>query len=151
MRNTSKLRNHALITDDINPANNLGLEERYMLMRIFGPQERLDYPTAKLRMSNGCDVERYIIPNEDKQKVLDMLYPFTNQPSLDEELTDIHAQKTFKVRDYLVVREGNGNFLVSPYYAEEGGTVLDWANKDHDNGCHTFKACSFVINGMVRK
>ena len=125
MKNTSKLRNHAL-APDFNPSNSLGLEERYMLMQIFGPQERLDYPTAKLKMSNGCEVERYIIPYEDKQKVLDMLYPFTNQPSLDEELTDLHIKKMFKVRDYIVVREGDGNFLVSPYYAEAGGTVLDW-------------------------
>jgi hypothetical protein len=53
---------------------------------------------------------------------------------LDDELLDIHTDKNFKVRDYIVTREGDGNFLVSPYYAEKGGTVLDWIRlKDGDN------------------
>jgi len=127
MNNTSKLRDHSLIPD-INSANNLGLQEREMMMQISGPQERLDYSTETLKMSNGCEVEKYIIPEEDRQKVLDMLYPFTDVPSLDTVLLDIHTGKTFKVIDYLVTREGDGNFLVSPYYAEAGGTVLDWVH-----------------------
>ena len=129
MNNTSKS-----IESDYNPKNNLGAPERRMLMSITGPQERLEYPTEILKMSNGCEVEKYIIPEEDKQKVLDMLYPFAGQPSLDDELLDIHTDKNFKVRDYIVTREGDGNFLVSPYYAEKGGTVLDWIGlKDGDN------------------
>ena len=119
---------------DCNNKNGLGLQERMLLLRITGPQERLEYPTEILKMSNGCEVEKYIIPEEDKQKVLDMLYPFAGQPSLDDELLDIHTDKNFKVRDYIVTREGDGNFLVSPYYAEKGGTVLDWIRlKDVDN------------------
>ncbi len=119
---------------DCNKKNGLGLQERMLLLRITGPQERLGYQTETLKMSNGCEVERYIIPEEDKQKVLDMLYPFAGQPSLDDELLDIHTDKNFKVRDYIVTREGDGNFLVSPYYAEKGGTVLDWIRlKDVDN------------------
>ena len=119
---------------DCNKKNGLGLQERMLLLRITGPQERLEYPTEILKMSNGCEVERYIIPEEDKQKVLDMLYPFAGQPSLDDELLDIHTDKNFKVRDCIVTREGDGNFLVSPYYAEKGGTVLDWIRlKDVDN------------------
>ena len=119
---------------DCNKKNGLGLQERMLLLRITGPQERLEYPTEILKMSNGCEVEKYIIPEEDKQKVLDMLYPFAGQPSLDDELLDIHTDKNFKVRDYIVTREGDGNFLVSPYNAEKGGTVLDWIRlKDVDN------------------
>ena len=77
-------------------------------------------------MANGCEVEKYIIPDDDKEKVLDALYPFFDTPSLDADMLDLHTQKTFKVRDFIVTREGNGNFLVTPYYAEAGGTVLDW-------------------------
>ena len=112
--------------DDFNKKNTLGLQEREMLLMITGAQERLDYPTEPLEMANGCEVEKYIIPNEDRQKVLDALYPFTEVPSLDTVLLDLHTGKTFKVRDYIVTREGDGNFLVTPYYAEAGGTVLDW-------------------------
>ena len=112
--------------NDYNKANSLGAAEREMLLMITGAQERLDYPTEPLEMANGCEVEKYIIPNEDRQKVLDALYPFTEVPSLDTVLLDLHTSKTFKVRDYIVTRQGDGNFLVTPYYAEAGGTVLDW-------------------------
>lgn len=122
--------NTGKLIPDYNPSNTLGLQEREMLMQISGPQERLDYPTETLRMSNGCEVERYIIPEEDKQQVLDALYPFNDQPGLDDERLDIHTSRLFKVRDYLVTREGNGNFLVTPFYAEAGGTVLDWIMPD---------------------
>ena len=127
--NTSKLRNHELIPD-YNPSNALGLQERRMMMQLSGPQERLDYPTEIMKMANGCEVERYIIPEEDRQKVLDTLYPFNDQPGLDDERLDIHTSRLFKVRDFIVTREGNGNFLVTPFYAEAGGTVLDWMMPD---------------------
>ena len=119
---------------DFNKENGLGLQERVILMAMNGPQEKLDYPTEMLKMSNGCEVERYLIPDEDKEKVFDALYPFIGRPSLDDTLIDIHTSKTFKVRDYIVTREGDGNFLVSPYYAEAGGTVLDWMNPAHNGG-----------------
>ena len=129
MNNTSKS-----IESDYNPANSLGAPERRMLMSISGPQDRLEYPTEILKMANGCEVEKYIIPEADRQKVLDILYPFFEIPSLEEKRVDVHTGKSFKIRDFIVTREGNGNFLVSPYYAEAGGTVLDWVipNKDGD-------------------
>ena len=125
MKNTNRMREHTLVPD-FNPTNNLGLQERELLMTICGPAERLEYPTEMMKMSNGCEVERYLIPDEDRQKVLDALYPFAGTPSLDEECMDLHTGKTFRIRDYIVTREGSGNFLVTPFYAEKGGTVLDW-------------------------
>ena len=41
-------------------------------------------------------------------------------------MEDIHAEKEFRVRDFLVAREGEMNVLASPYYPEAGGTVIDW-------------------------
>jgi hypothetical protein len=43
---------------------------------------------------------------------------------------DLHADKTFIVKDFLVTWEHGMNYLVSPYYAESGGTVIDWMDKD---------------------
>ncbi|MBQ6474093.1 MAG: hypothetical protein IJJ33_19035 [Victivallales bacterium] len=148
--NTSKLRNHELIPD-FNSSNNLGFQEREMLMQLFGPQERLDYPTETLKMSNGCEVERYIIPEGDKGKVLDTLYPFNDPPALDADMLDLHTQRTFKVRDYIVTREGNGNFLVTPYYAEAGGTVLDWVAADKDGKPKVSKDSPVISVGIVRR
>ena len=133
MNNTSIFRNHSLV-HNYNPDNTLGRDEREMLLMAFGPQDRLDYPTEPLEMANGCVVERYVIPDEDKQKIMDMLFPFFEQPSMDDERLDIHCNRKFKVRDFMVTREGDGNFIVSPYYAEAGGTVLDWVMPEKANG-----------------
>ena len=109
-------------------ADNLGRLEREMLMALIGPQPRLDYPTEPLKMANGCVVEKYVIPDADKGKVLKQLFPFDEPPTLDDVRIDIHMNRTFRIRDFIVTREDEGNFFVSPYYAEAGGTVLDWVD-----------------------
>jgi hypothetical protein len=75
---------------------------------------------------NGVSVPEFIIPEEKKEEVLGVLYPFSPVPSLDEQMYDLHADKIFTVRDYRVTCEHGMNYLVSPYYAEAGGTVIDW-------------------------
>lgn len=92
-------------------------------------REKLPYPTCPLQVQGGM-VEEYIIPDEKKAEVLERLYPFRPIPSLDEEFYDVHEGKTFRVRDFRVTREGRGNFLVSPYYPQSGGTVIDWEPAD---------------------
>ena len=149
MSKTSKLIDNSVLPD-YNPANSLGAGERKMLIIINGPQERLDYPTEILKMSNGCEVEKYIIPDEDKEKVLYALYPFNNPPALDEERVDIHTGKTFKVRDFIVTREGDLNVLATPYYAEAGGTVLDWIMPKKDDDAKELKDSQVIRIGTIR-
>ena len=85
----------------------------------------LPFPTRTVRTATGV-VEEYIIPESEKAWVLEQLYPFDPVPSLNEVLYDMHEGKRFRVRDFRVVREGNMNFLVSPYYPKSGGSVIDW-------------------------
>ena len=59
--------------------------------------------------------------------------------NMDDERIDIHTDNSFKVRDYIVTRKGDGNFLVSPYYAEAGGTVLDWISPNSEDSCEKTK------------
>lgn len=44
---------------------------------------------------------------------------------MDATYLDIHCKKTFKLRDAIITREDDCNFIMSPYYAEAGGTLLD--------------------------
>jgi hypothetical protein len=71
-----------------------------------------------------------LVPPEDKQKLLEQLYPFVGIPALDATLRDIHEDREFVVRDFKVVREGGMNLLVSPYYYRSGGSVIDWVPID---------------------
>ena len=88
--------------------------------------ERLPYQTKPMYFPNGASVEEFIIPDEDRELVLAQLYPFSPTPKLTDEMYDIHAEKTFIVKDFRVTWEYGMNYLVSPYYPESGGTVIDW-------------------------
>jgi len=88
-------------------------------------ETRLPYPTRPLKVG-GAVVEEYVIPADKKAEVLDLLYPFLPVPALDDELFDLHAEKRFRVGDFRVTRENGQNMLVSPYYPEGGGSVIDW-------------------------
>ncbi|HEX2990017.1 MAG TPA: hypothetical protein VHO49_05020 [Anaerolineales bacterium] len=92
-------------------------------------EERLPYPTRLLYLPNGSCVEEFIIPEEDKEIVLGQLYPFSPIPKLTDVLYDLHADKTFIVKDFRVTWEHGMNYLVSPYYPESGGTVIDWMDE----------------------
>jgi hypothetical protein len=52
---------------------------------------------------------------------------------MDEERVDLHSGKKFKIREFHVTREGGMNCLVSPYYEDGGGTVIDWFPPDEDD------------------
>ena len=93
-------------------------------------EERLPYDTQPMYFPDGAWVEEFIIPDEDKEIVLEQLYPFAPIPKLTDEMYDIHADKTFIVKDFRVTWEHGMNFLVSPYYPESGGTVIDWMDQD---------------------
>lgn len=92
--------------------------------------ERLPYPTRPMYFPDGSCVEEYIIPEEDKEIVLEQLYPFSPIPKLTDEMYDLHADKMFIVKDFRVTWEHGMNYLVSPYYPESGGTVIDWMDED---------------------
>lgn len=112
--------------------NLLGLEERRIMMTITGPQKRLPYPTHIARNLHGAPVEIYDIPEDSRQQLLEKLFFLTNLPELDDKMWDIHEDKIFTVREFMVTREGVGNFLVCPAYLHSGGTLLDWMRpQDH--------------------
>ena len=94
-------------------------------MKKIDEEPRLPFPTKPLVM-NGVKLEEYVIPEEKRAEVLEQLYIFDPVPSLDEERFDLHSGKKFFVRDYRVTREEGMNYLVSPYYEEGGGSVIDW-------------------------
>src|SRR5574341_2423191 len=93
-------------------------------------EEKLPYPTRPLVFSDGTSVDEFIIPDEDKEIVLSKLYPFSPIPKLTDVMYDLHADKTFIVKDFRVTWEHGMNYLVSPYYPESGGTVIDWMDEN---------------------
>lgn len=93
-------------------------------------EERLPYPTQPMYFPDGTWVEEFIIPEEDKVIVLEQLYPFSPVPKLTDVMYDLHADKTFVVGEFRVTWEHGMNYLVSPYYPESGGTVIDWIDEN---------------------
>jgi hypothetical protein len=94
--------------------------------------EPLKFP-REVRIRDGCGrpiSEEYIIPMNAREEVLELLYPFVETPALDEVLFDIHEGRKFLVADFKVVREHGLTLLVSPYYYQSGGSVIDWVPPD---------------------
>jgi hypothetical protein len=91
-------------------------------------EDLLPYPLILVKKTKNGKVtsEEYDIPESEKQSVLKSMYPFDDLPDLTSELFDLHAERLFMVKDFKVVREDETNYLVSPYYYESGGTVIDW-------------------------
>ena len=95
--------------------------------------ETLPYPTRKIMIS-GEEIEEYIIPESDKEDVLDLLYPFEPVPSLDDSFLDLHEDRRFKVRDFRVIQGIGMPFLMSPYWERSGGSVIDWVAHRRQKG-----------------
>ena len=108
---------------------------------IFGPNgthpapKTLPYPTQPISTLYGETVE-YLIPEGQKEKILKKLYPFGNPPAMTQTLMDIHEHKTFVVKDFKVVQQGDYVLLASPYFASSGGSVVDWEPLNNDDGVH---------------
>ena len=98
---------------------------------IFGPNgmhptpKELPYPKRPLKTIYG-ETREYVIPPEEKAKVLRDLFPFGNPPSMRTVWRDIHSGREFAVGDYKVVEQNGYVLLVSPYFAEDGASVVDW-------------------------
>jgi hypothetical protein len=94
-------------------------------------EKRLPFPTKPLILNSGTIVEEYIIPYKNKKEILKSMYPFGKVPGLTEYRIDLHCEKKFQICDFRVTREHELNYLVSPYYPESGGTVIDWMPIDY--------------------
>lgn len=86
---------------------------------------RLSFPTRTVGSGTG-EVEEYVIPDEEKGRVLEEMYPFEPVPRLTDTMFDLHEEKPFRVRDFRVIRGEAMDYLVSPYFLNSGGTVVDW-------------------------
>ena len=108
----------------------MSLQEKAICLALAGRRPKLPYPLKEVECADGTVQRIYQIPDEDKAKVLADLYPFVGAPSIDDTLFDLHERKTFKVRDFLVIRWCEGNLLASPYFPRTGGMLVDWLDTE---------------------
>jgi len=105
----------------------MSLQEKAICLAVTGRQPALPYPLKEVECADGTVQRIYQIPDADKARVLADLYPFDGgAPSIDDTLFDLHERKTFKVRDFLVIRWCGGNLIASPYFPRSGGMLVDW-------------------------
>jgi hypothetical protein len=60
--------------------------------------EPLPYPTRPLFFPNGECLEEFMIPAQDREIVLEQLYPFSPVPRLTDVMYDLHADKRSSLR-----------------------------------------------------
>lgn len=91
-------------------------------------EDRLPYPLIEVEGVKG--VKEYAIPEGRKKEVLEEEYPFEDVPNLDDIRLDICVDKKFTVREFKIIRRNGMNLLVSPYFFDGGGTVVEWFRVD---------------------
>lgn len=123
----------AMNSGDIEKGSEVSVSEKTIISQITPEMPLLDYPIKMLKMANGTTEMVYVIPKKDKAKLLEELYPFSPAPAIDEKRFDIHEQKVFDVKDFIVVRTRNRNMLASPYFPHSGGMMIDWFLLDSDS------------------
>ena len=108
-----------------------------MLDRAYCPYSHFAVGAA-LECADGTVQRVYEISDADKAKVLANLFPFAGGPGIDDVMFDLHERKTFKVRDFIVIRWGEGNLVASPYFPRSGGMMVDWIppRESQCNGMH---------------
>lgn len=94
---------------------------------------RLSFPTRTIG-SGTAAIEEYIIPEEEKDRVLEDMYPFEPIPKLTDMMFDLYEEESFQVWEFRVVRGKSMDYLVSPYFFNSGGTVVDWMPPDFKPG-----------------
>lgn len=107
----------------------MSAREKEIIRTIIPESPPLAYPTQHIKMAIGPDAVEFVIPEKDKVHILRELFPFTCLPEMDDELYDLHAGMTFRAGDFKVIREDNRNYLVSPFYSQTGGMVIDWISE----------------------
>ena len=109
----------------------MSLGEKRLCRELLGAMAELPYPMREVRCADGIVQQEYIIPDEERETVLNRLYFLEPVPRLDDEMFDLHEQKLFKVRDFRVIRWNGTNILASPYFDRTGGMLVDWMEPDN--------------------
>lgn len=108
-------------------------QEKMLLLSIIPEQPKLPYDLEDWIGSDGVTYQKYVIPDDKRQEVLDNTFPFTPVPKIDETMIDLHTEKDFIVKDYAIIRYANRNIVVSPYFNEKGGMSVDWIRDMNSN------------------
>lgn len=106
----------------------LSIPEKDILSKMLHESEPLPYELVEMETSIGTKENLYSIPQDEKEELLKDLWPFTATPKMSERMFDIHEGKTFIFKDVQIMRWKNWNIIVSPYYLQSGGTLIDFVN-----------------------
>lgn len=106
--------------------NEMSLPEKQLLSLIVKPAPPLSYPVRKMALPDGSYEVEYVVPGKDKGRILDELNPMKTHLTPNCTRFCLHQQKTFRLARCRVIRYNGRNLLVSPWYDQTGGTLLDW-------------------------
>ena len=100
--------------------------EKALMDSFHLPSEQFPYPLKTVESKAFGTLQVYDIPECDKGKMLKLMYPFCPLPKMNGYYLDIHQDEKFRISDFMIIRDGGKNYLVSPYYPESGGMAVDW-------------------------
>lgn len=113
--------------------------EKGMITTFTAKAPMLEWPLKPVRLGNGVTEDVYDIPEDKAYDELRKCWPFEDEsfPKKGGKLYDVHAKKHIVIDKCLILRYMDRNIIVSPYYPESGGTVIDLVAFDdqaHEKG-----------------
>ena len=101
-----------------------------LIERIAKSREKLNFPTHQLQIGEDF-CEEYEIPKECMQNVLSEVNPLDSYEQLkaDDDIYNIVNRNTFKAIDFRVVRFNDFNYLVTPWFEQDGTTHVGCIKK----------------------
>lgn len=99
--------------------------EKKMLCSIMPEKPGLDYPLVDMELPNGQHELMYVVPPSKVYDEVVKSWPFIPAPKRGQVFHDLHSNRSVKVEECRIIRFNGRNIVVSPHYAESGGTVAD--------------------------
>lgn len=110
----------------------MSLMEKKVCTFLYETSPVLKYKISSHKGSDGCSYMFYEIPALTGEDIK-ATWPFANEVSPETVFYDLHSEKWFTLKDAKILRYAKRNILVSPFFLDSGGMVVDSMESENTN------------------
>ena len=109
-------------------------DEKFVLCQAFPEEGILPFELEPITCANGAVEYLYKISPTRIRAALELCHGTEGLLDTKKEIFDLHSKKTVTVDELRILRYKGRNIVVSPYYAESGGMLVDLIDRSDING-----------------
>jgi len=108
-------------------------DEKFVLCQMIPKERILPFALEPITCANGAVEYLYKISPTRIRAALELCHGTEGLLDTKKEIFDLHSKKTVTVDDLRILRYKGRNIVVSPYYAESGGMLVDLIDRSDIN------------------